>query len=135
MDAAGAQDLSTDLAALGVNPDDPELSMYTNGTATTGEENPLPDLLGRELAVKVDKMPWQNVLVDVSDEGEEAIIVLYGLMPGRHYEVELTVVNAKEPPIRKTVTTEVDSGDYTYFLSFLWLNLLRCKRRRAYYRV
>jgi hypothetical protein len=90
-------DLSMDLAALGLD----ESELY--------EENPIPDLLGRELAVKVDKMPWQNVLVDVSDGGEEAIIVLYGLMPARHYEIELTVVSVKEP-LRKHVITDVDSG-------------------------
>jgi hypothetical protein len=100
-------DLSMDMASLGLD----ESELY--------EENPIPDLLGRELAVKVDKRPWQNVLVDVSDEGEEAVIVLYGLMPGRHYEVELTVVSAKEP-LRKHVVTDVDSGEYhpCYFLSF-----------------
>jgi predicted nucleic acid-binding Zn-ribbon protein len=91
-------DLGADLAALGL--EDSELY----------EENPIPDLLGRELAVKVDKIPWQNVLVDVSDEGEEAVIVLYGLMPGRHYEVELTVVSSKEP-LRKHVVTDIDSGE------------------------
>jgi vacuolar-type H+-ATPase subunit D/Vma8 len=90
-------DLSMDLAALGLD----ESELY--------EENPIPDLLGRELAVKVDKMPWQNVLVDVSDGGEEAIIVLYGLMPARHYEIELTVVSVKEP-FRKHVVTDIDSG-------------------------
>jgi hypothetical protein len=72
---------------------------------------PISDLLGRELDVKVNSTVWQNVLVHMDDDGEEATIVLYGLMPGRHYEVELNVVSGKEPiAIRKHVVTDADSS-------------------------
>jgi hypothetical protein len=97
-------DSPEELAALGL--DDPELFDDHDTLHST-------DLLGRELAVKVNGAAWEKILVDVVEEGEEAIIVLYGLMPGRHYEVEINVISGKDQPIRKHVVTDLESSKFS----------------------
>jgi hypothetical protein len=65
-------------------------------------------LHGRELAVKVNGQPWHKIFPAVSDDGEDATIVLYGLMPGRHYEVELNVLSnnkERERPTAASITS------------------------------
>ncbi|KAL5521782.1 hypothetical protein ACEPAF_2530 [Sanghuangporus sanghuang] len=54
------------------------------------------DALGRGLSVNVNGAPWKRVLMRMDekpdgDGDEEAILVIYGLMPGRQYDVEVGV--------------------------------------------
>lgn len=70
----------------------------------------ISDLLGKGLAVKVNNVPWQRVVMHIDDDAdEEAIVILYGLMPARQYEIELGLV-AGDETIRGKVMTEENSG-------------------------
>ncbi|KAH8101832.1 hypothetical protein BXZ70DRAFT_1063855 [Cristinia sonorae] len=64
------------------------------------------DALSKGLSVKVNGTPWQRVLMKVDDEADEAVIILFGLMPGRQYDVELGIVPA-EISLRSLITTEL----------------------------
>lgn len=84
-----SSDLSTSsdppLASLGLAPADDDDNL---------EDLPLvSDALGRGLSVNVNGATWKRVLVRMDDEGDEAIIILYGLMPGRQYDIELGIVS------------------------------------------
>ena len=62
------------------------------------------DALSKGLSVKVNGTPWQRVLMKVDDEVDEAVIILFGLMPGRQYDVELGIVPG-ENSLRSQITT------------------------------
>ena len=65
----------------------------------------ISDALGKGLAVKVNGSPWQRVVMHVDEESdEEAVLILYGLMPAKHYEIELSVVAGES--IKGNLTTE-----------------------------
>ena len=66
----------------------------------------ISECLGKGLAVKVNDTPWQRVVMHIDDDmDEDALVILYGLLPAREYEVELAVA-AGEDSIRGKVTTE-----------------------------
>ncbi|CCM00719.1 uncharacterized protein FIBRA_02759 [Fibroporia radiculosa] len=50
------------------------------------------EILSQGLSVNVNGIPWQRVLIRIDDATDEAVIILFGLMPGRQYDVELGVV-------------------------------------------
>lgn len=57
------------------------------------------DVLARGLSVRVNGAAWKRVLMRMDDSGGEtgggadaAVVVLYGLMPGRQYDVELGIL-------------------------------------------
>ncbi|EED84878.1 predicted protein [Postia placenta Mad-698-R] len=62
------------------------------------------DVLNKGLSVKVNGIPWQRVLIRMDDEVDEAVIILFGLMPGRQYDVELGVM-PRERSMRGLITT------------------------------
>lgn len=65
----------------------------------------ISDVLGKGLAVKVNGSPWQRVVMHVDEESdEEAVVILYGLMPAKSYEIELSVVAGES--IKGNLTTE-----------------------------
>ncbi|KAG8736027.1 hypothetical protein FRC10_009877 [Ceratobasidium sp. 414] len=65
----------------------------------------ISDVLGKGLAVKVNGTPWQRVVMHVDEESdEEAVVILYGLMPAKSYEIELSVVAGES--IKGSLTTE-----------------------------
>jgi len=64
----------------------------------------ISDALSKGLSVKVNGTPWQRVLMKIDDEADEAVIILFGLMPSRQYDVELGIVPG-ENTIRGQITT------------------------------
>lgn len=54
------------------------------------------DALTQGLSVKVNSSPWQRVLLRVDEETDEAIIIVFGLMPGRQYDVQLGINHRQE---------------------------------------
>ncbi|TFK97980.1 hypothetical protein BDV98DRAFT_607239 [Pterulicium gracile] len=46
------------------------------------------------LAVTVNGVPTQRVLIRIDDKTDEGVIIIFGLMPGREYDVELGLVDA-----------------------------------------
>lgn len=79
------------------------------GAANKSQQQPrqtqiVNDALSKGLSVKVNGTPWQRVLMKVDDEADEAVIILFGLMPGRQYDVELGIVPG-ESNLRSQITT------------------------------
>jgi hypothetical protein len=69
------------------------------------DERLISDVLAKGLSVNVNAAPWQRVLWRVDESADEAIIIIYGLMPGRQYDIELGLVQGDEN-IRGQITTE-----------------------------
>jgi len=69
------------------------------------------DALTQGLSVKVNSSPWQPVLLRVDEESDEAIIVVFGLIPGRQYDVELGISHRHES-LRSQITTD-DARQYS----------------------
>lgn len=92
------------LASLGIsNDDDDDADGEGSGSGGRGVQI-VSDVLSKGLSVKVNGTPWQRVLMKIDDEADQAVIILFGLMPGRQYDVELGVV-PNENTLRSQITT------------------------------
>lgn len=110
----GGSTTESALAALGLvaadDDDDSDEAAGTStsgATATTAADAPgqvVADILAKGLSVKVNGTPWQRVIVKMDDVLDEAIIILYGLMPARQYDVELGILPG-EASVRGQITT------------------------------
>ncbi|KAI0711389.1 hypothetical protein C8Q76DRAFT_56994 [Earliella scabrosa] len=99
---------STDLASLGLSSsDDDDQSRDSASTADTAQGQVVSDILAKGLSVKVNGTPWQRVILKMDDVLDEAIIILYGLMPARQYDVELGILPA-EASVRSQITTDTE---------------------------
>ncbi|GAV99668.1 hypothetical protein LENED_001141 [Lentinula edodes] len=59
------------------------------------------------LSVEVDRSSWRRVFIRIDDKADEAVIIVYGLLPGRQYEIVLELVQGGHTnSIRQQVTTE-----------------------------
>ena len=88
------------LAALGLSNDDDSL----DGESSSAGPQIVSDVLSKGLSVKVNGIPWKRVLMKIDDDADEAVIVLFGLMPGRQYDIELGIV-PNEKILRSQITT------------------------------
>lgn len=60
------------------------------------------------LSVEVDRSAWRRVFIRIDDKADEAVIIIYGLMPGRQYDVDLELVQGgHKNNIRRRVVTEL----------------------------
>ena len=106
---------STDLASLGLSSsDDDDQSRDSASTADTAQGQVVSDILAKGLSVKVNGTPWQRVILKMDDVLDEAIIILYGLMPARQYDVELGILPA-EASVRSQITTGASSHSSAFF--------------------
>jgi len=64
----------------------------------------ISDALAKGLSVNVNGSPWPRVLIRLDDKQDEAVIIIYGLMPGRQYDIDLGLVH--DGNIRRHVITE-----------------------------
>ncbi|KAI0071261.1 hypothetical protein K474DRAFT_1562294, partial [Panus rudis PR-1116 ss-1] len=81
--------------------------IFANGPSVETHSQIISEALSKGLSVKVNGTPWQRVLMKIDDEADEAVIILFGLMPSRQYDIELGVVPG-EAALRGQITT-VDS--------------------------
>ncbi|KAJ4466282.1 hypothetical protein J3R30DRAFT_3311220 [Lentinula aciculospora] len=59
------------------------------------------------ISVEVDRSSWRRVFIRIDDKADEAVIIVYGLLPGRQYEIVLELVQGGQTnSIRQQVTTE-----------------------------
>lgn len=94
-----------ELASLGLSSsDDDDQSRDSASTADTTQNQVVSDILTKGLSVKVNGTPWQRVILRMDDVLDEAIIILYGLMPSRQYDVELGLLPG-EASVRSQITT------------------------------
>jgi hypothetical protein len=68
----------------------------------------ISNALAKGLSVNVNGSPWQRVLIRIDDKVDEAIIIIYGLMPGRQYDIDLALVQGGQGGVnlRRQVITE-----------------------------
>ncbi|KAG5642646.1 hypothetical protein DXG03_002385 [Asterophora parasitica] len=73
----------------------------------------IADALAKGLSVDVNGASWQRVFIRIEDGADEAVIIIYGLMPGREYDVKLGLVQGESngnasgvSTIRQQITTE-----------------------------
>ncbi|EGN92514.1 hypothetical protein SERLA73DRAFT_191010 [Serpula lacrymans var. lacrymans S7.3] len=90
---------------------DPDQVRRSNGESSSSSRSRrraiISDALAKGLSVDVNGSPWQRVIIRVDDQVDEAVIIIYGLMPGRQYDIDLGLVQGgQSSSIRKQVTTE-----------------------------
>jgi hypothetical protein len=109
--------LSADPSLSDFDWDDDEDGKNGSNSSTTTSVRLIPDALAKGLSVLVNNAPWQRVLMRIDDRADEAIIIIYGLMPGRQYDIELGVAPGDEN-IRGQVTTEINAREFYLCLPF-----------------
>ncbi|THV07095.1 hypothetical protein K435DRAFT_788866 [Dendrothele bispora CBS 962.96] len=113
-------DSDLSLAAFGLSTDDihedeDEDDLDTNDDEDTSNSETdvkkTPSIVSSALAgglsVEVDRASWRRVFIKIDDKADEAVIIVYALMPGRQYDIDLELVQGGESnSIRHQVTTE-----------------------------
>ncbi|KAF8970466.1 hypothetical protein BDZ97DRAFT_1791569 [Flammula alnicola] len=68
----------------------------------------IADALAKGLSVNVNGSAWPRAFIRIDDQLDEAVIIIYALMPGRQYDIELGLAPAGQPStaVRRQVTTE-----------------------------
>ncbi|KAH9063232.1 hypothetical protein EDB87DRAFT_1604676 [Lactarius vividus] len=80
-----------------------------DGPTPTSNQSVVPDPLSKGVSVKVNGTPWPKCLARLSDNADEAMIIVYGLMPGRHYDIELGLIAGEK--LRGQIVTESIASD------------------------
>ncbi|KAF8880059.1 hypothetical protein BD779DRAFT_1676113 [Infundibulicybe gibba] len=104
-------DLEPSLMALGLlavdDQPDPDEANGSPGAAERKRRTIISDALAKGLSVNVNGSPWQRVFIRIDDKLDEAVIIIYGLMPGRQYDIELGLVqDGQNNIIHRQVVTE-----------------------------
>ena len=73
----------------------------------------IADALANGLAVTVNGSPWPRVFIRIDEQSDEAVIIVYALMPGRQYDIELGLIpndqqssNNNNAHLNSQITTE-----------------------------
>lgn len=114
----------TSVSATFILSADPSLSDFSWDEDDSEDSRVIPDALSKGLSVLVNGAPWQRVLMRIDDAADEAIIIIYGLMPGRQYDIELGVAPGDEG-IRGQVTTERNARECDAAYHCEWLLTVR----------
>lgn len=116
------------LASLGLIADDDEAHSHSDGeNSDSDQDGPRRELiisnaLAKGLSVKVNGSPWQRVLIRIDDKADEAIVIIYGLMPGRQYDIDLALVRGGQAGVnmrRQVITESMFSYFFICFLIFV----------------
>ncbi|KIK70224.1 hypothetical protein GYMLUDRAFT_236638 [Collybiopsis luxurians FD-317 M1] len=108
-------DTDISLDVLGISTEDlheDEDEPYDEDTSASESEakktmSVVSSALAGGLSVEVDRSSWRRVFIRIDDKADEAVIIVYGLMPGRQYEIVLELVQGGQTnSIRQQVTTE-----------------------------
>jgi hypothetical protein len=80
----------------------------TNEGPSAKPNSVIADALAKGLSVNVNGSAWPRAFVRIDDQLDEAVIIIYALMPGRQYDIELGLAPAGQPAtsVHKQVTTE-----------------------------
>lgn len=81
-------------------------SLSSNVIHDRDNDTPTPSTgtLSKGVSVKVNGTPWRKCLARLADDADEAMIIIYGLMPGRHYDIELGIIPGDEKLKHQIVT-------------------------------
>ncbi|KAI0030361.1 hypothetical protein K488DRAFT_54442, partial [Vararia minispora EC-137] len=67
----------------------------------------LADAQTKRFLVKVNGAPWRRVLAKVDDEADEAVIIIYSLLPGKQYDIEFGIAPGEDRLKSQIVTEQV----------------------------
>ncbi|KAL1943821.1 hypothetical protein VTO73DRAFT_3639 [Trametes versicolor] len=97
-----------DPTSLGLSSsDDDDQSRDSASTTDSVSTQVVADILAKGLSVKVNGTPWQRVFLKMDEVFDEGIIILYGLMPARIYDVELGLSPGQaSTSVRGQITTD-----------------------------
>ena len=70
----------------------------------------ISDSLAKGLSVKVNSTVWKRVLARIDDDAEEAVVIIYGLHPGRQYDIEFAIVPGEQRVKGQIITAEHKGG-------------------------
>lgn len=97
------------LTSLGLD-DDPALSDEDDEEDRKVKPFVVASALTKGLSVEIDNASWRRVIIKIDDKVDEAVIIIYGLMPGRQYDIDMALVqDGRKNSIRKQVVTEGQS--------------------------
>lgn len=102
-------DLDPALVALGITAaeDEDDKDNLEEDSRRPKTQSIISDALAKGLSVNVNGSPWQRVFIRIEDKVDEAVIIIYGLMPGRHYDIDLAIVQGGQTSnLKRQVTTE-----------------------------
>ncbi|KAJ7151188.1 hypothetical protein C8R46DRAFT_1179520 [Mycena filopes] len=67
----------------------------------------ISEVLAKGLSVNVNSATWKGVYIRIDDKNDEAVIIIYGLMPGKKYDIDLGLVQGGQSNnIRRQVITD-----------------------------
>jgi len=112
-------DIDSSLASVGLEAGEVDQERPTDDTngsisqASLSERKPssvVADALAKGLSVNVNGSAWPRAFIRIDDQLDEAVIIIYALMPGRQYDIELALASTGQPSLgRRQVTTEGES--------------------------
>jgi hypothetical protein len=118
-------DFDSSLASIGLEAaveHDPENGQDGTMSSSMPRKNHsvIADALAKGLSVNVNGSPWPRAFVRIDDQLDEAVIIIYALMPGRRYDIELGLAPAGQPTstVHRQVTTEGE------FYHIIWARFL-----------
>ena len=137
-------DFDSSLASIGLEAaaadDDPENPQdEVASSSMPGKTNSvIADALAQGLSVNVNGSPWPRAFVRIDDQRDEAVIIIYALMPGRQYDIELGLAPAGQPTstVHRQVTTDGESKMYDSCIALCFLirngQMVRTMKMRKY---
>lgn len=121
--ALTAKPLDPALESLLEDEQDDSACASTDHTDSLTRSLTISDALTQGLSVKVNSSPWQRVLLRVDEESDEATVIVFGLMPGRQYDVELGIAHPLEA-LRSQITTDGPCKSFLHAFSILYRTFL-----------
>ncbi|KIY71378.1 hypothetical protein CYLTODRAFT_418920 [Cylindrobasidium torrendii FP15055 ss-10] len=92
------------LAGLGIDP--AELEQEEENDEEMKKTSVVANALASGLSVQVDRSSWRRVFIRIDEKTDEAVIIIYALMPGRQYDVDLELVHDGQKLERRVMTTQ-----------------------------
>ncbi|KAF7350401.1 hypothetical protein MVEN_01344900 [Mycena venus] len=101
------------LASLGLAAEDDneedDAGDETDDSVSAEQKKPsvISEVLAKGLSVNVNSATWKGVYIRIDDKTDEAVIIIYGLMPGKKYDIDLGLVQGGQSNnIRRQVITD-----------------------------
>jgi hypothetical protein len=69
----------------------------------------IADAVANRLTVAVNGSPWPRAFIRIDEHSDEAVIIVYALMPGRQYDIELALMpNGQQSSDENDITTHLN---------------------------
>ncbi|KAJ7048496.1 hypothetical protein C8F01DRAFT_1004475 [Mycena amicta] len=96
------------LTSLGLyDEDDPDDDTDESNSGEQKKPSAIAEALAKGLSVNVNNTTWKGVYIRIDDKTEEAVIIIYGLMPGKKYDIDLGLVQGGQSKVQ-VITDELD---------------------------